>query len=117
MSRKLFVMRCYPKQEGVGFKGWSDLRDSHAVSVQVTAQKNNLFSCSLMLLAFLLKRTGLQYLTSGVLLKVSVKRRQDKLSYLYCSSDILVGHLLLSKQLLALMLSTLSRPYYYSFKE
>ena len=36
--------------------------------------------------------------TSGALLQVSVKRRQHKPSYLYCSSDILVGNLSLSKQ-------------------
>ena len=41
---------------------------------------------------------------------------QDKSSYLYHSSDILVGNLSLSKQLLALMLSTLACPYYYSFE-
>ena len=55
---------------------------------------------------------GLHKLTSGVLLHVNIKQRQDKPSYLYHSSNILVGQLSLSKQLLALMLSTLACPYY-----
>ena len=32
------VFNDYVRQEGVGCKGWGDRRDSHAVSVQVTAQ-------------------------------------------------------------------------------
>ena len=43
---------------------------------------------------------------------VSVKQRQDnKPYYLHRLSDILVGHLSLSKQLLVLMLSTLASHY------
>ena len=42
---------------------------------------------------------------------ISIKRRQDKPSYLHHLSDILVGHLFLSKQLLALMLSALASTY------
>ena len=108
---------CYLRQKEVGCKGWGDHRDSHAVSVYVTARWNDRFSCSPPLLTLLLKTTGLQYLTSGTVLQVSVKRRQNKPSYLYRSSDILVGHLSLSKQLLALTLSNLARPNYYSFRE
>ena len=37
-------------------KGWGDHRDSHAVSVHVTARENDRFSCSPPLLALLLKR-------------------------------------------------------------
>ena len=108
---------CHLRQEEVGCKGWGDHQDSHMVSVQVTGLQNDPFSCSTPLLALLLKRMGLQLLASGALLQVSIKRRQDKPSYLYRSSDIFVRNLSLSKQLLALMPSTLSRTYYYSFKE
>ena len=45
------------------------------------------------------------------------KERQDKPSYLHRLSNSFIGHLSLLKQLLALMLSTLTHPYYYCYRE
>ena len=100
---------CYPRQEEIGCKEWDNPRDSHAVSVQLTTHRTVCFLVSLAA-----EENGVTVPHRGVLLQVSVKHRQDKPSYL---SDILVGHLPLLKHLLALMLSTLALPYYYSFRE
>ena len=53
----------------------------------------------------------------GALLQVNIKRRQNKPAYLYRSIDIIASWRSPSEQLLAAMLRTVARPYYYSPRE
>ena len=112
---------CYPRQEGVGCKGWGHTEEAMACHVAgVLVEGLCKAVCSLAGCYHLLHCWRGEVHSSSQrerYSQVNIRRRQNKPAYLYRSIDNIASWRSPSEQLLAAMLRSVARPYYYSPRE